>query len=169
MVAGKDIDFAEQPQPGYAGAPLLRALGSRIGMKRYSANLLFQYRADLGRGRSDIMRRCEERIIVLTALNAESALRKAKVHGTKAQFTSTTEAGNALYFEFIGVTDLLELGIECLPEEVWYGISIRKQPMEQKNKIIPPEKKLNAIFWEQKSQRKPPTTPPTLRRVPRRK
>ena len=118
-------------------------------MKRYSAKLLFQHRADYGNGKSDIMRRCEERLIVLSARNAESALRKAKTHGSKAEFSGDEEMGNPDFrFEFIGVMDLLEIGIECEPDEVWYDISIRKLPMEQKEKLIPPEEKLNAIFWE---------------------
>ncbi|MCX6997816.1 MAG: DUF4288 domain-containing protein [Kiritimatiellaeota bacterium] len=112
---------------------------------------------------------CEERLIVLSARNAQSALHKAKSHGRKAEFSATAEAGNEIHFEFVGIIDLLEIGIECLPDEVWYDISIRKLPMEQKNKIIPPEEKLNAIFWERKSKGKTPTPPRTLRRVPRRK
>lgn len=115
------------------------------------------------------MRRCEERLIVLSARSAQSALRKAKSHGRKAEFTATAEAGNAVYFEFVGIIDLLEIGIECLPDEVWYDISIRRLPMERKAKIIPPEEKLNAVFWERKGKGKAPTTPRTLRRVPLRK
>jgi len=114
-------------------------------MKRYSAKLLFQYRADLGAGKSDIMRRCEERLIILPARNAQSALHKAKSHGKRHEFAATAEAGNPILFEFVGVMDLLEIGIECLPEEVWYNISTRKLPMERRNKIIPPEARLNAI------------------------
>ncbi len=144
-------------------------MGHEDEMKRYAAKLLFQYRADLGKGRSDVIRRCEERLIVLSAQNAVSALRKARSHGLKAEFTATAEAGNPIYFEFVGIMDLLEIGIECHPDEVWYDITTRKLPMENKKKIIPPERKLNAIFWERKSRRKAPATPRTLRLVPRRK
>jgi hypothetical protein len=122
-------------------------------MKRYSAKLLFQYRFDIGGGKSDIMRRCEERIIVLSARNAETALRKAKTHGRKAEFKGKSESGLPVYFEFIGITDLLELGMECLPEEVWYDFSTRKLPMERKSTIIPPENKLNAISLERKAKK----------------
>jgi hypothetical protein len=79
-------------------------------MNRYSVKLLFQFRADLGEGRSDTMRRCEERIMVLSARGAESALRKAKRYGRGEESDAKAEAGNPIYFEFIGVTDLLELG-----------------------------------------------------------
>ncbi len=124
-------------------------------MKRYSAMLLFQYRADLGNGQSDVMRRCEERLIVLFARNAESALRKAKAYGKESEFDGRAEAGNPLLFEFVGVKDLLEL--ECLDEaEVWYDIKTIKQPMERRDKLIPSEAKLNAIYWERRGK-KPPT------------
>jgi hypothetical protein len=127
-------------------------------MKRYSAKLLFQHRADYGSCKSDIMRRCEERLIVLSARNAQSALRKAKAHGGKAEFSGDEEMGNPGFrFEFIGVMDLLEIGLECDPDEVWYDISTRKLPMERKSKLIPREEKLNAIFWENESKKKTPT------------
>lgn len=124
-------------------------------MKRYSAKLLFQFRADLGKGRSDTMRRCEERIIVLSARGAESALRKAKRYGKSEEFDAQSEAGNPIYFEFIGVTDLLELGPECEPNEVWYDIVTMKLPSERRDKLIPKEGALNAIGWEHRQENMP--------------
>ena len=44
--------------------------------------------------------------------------------------------------------DLLDIGIECGPDEVWYDITTRKRPMERRDELIPPDEKLNAIFWE---------------------
>lgn len=120
-------------------------------MKRYSAKLLFQFRADLGNGKSDIMRRCEERMILIPARSAIPALNKAKRYGKKSEFTGEAEAGNAIYFEFIGVLDLLELGIECDPDEVWYDIIRLKQPSERRNELIPPESELNAIADERRA------------------
>jgi len=124
-------------------------------MQRYSAKLLFQYRPDL-KGEADVMRRCEERLIVISARNAASALRKAKAHGKGAEFEATAEAGNSVYFEFVGVMDLLEIGIECEPDEVWYDIYVRKLPMERRDKLIPPEGKLNAIRWERERKENRP-------------
>jgi hypothetical protein len=127
-------------------------------MNRYSAKMLFQYRADLGDGRSDVMRRCEERIVVIPAMNAKSALRKAKAYGKRAEFEGKAEAGNPIYFEFIGITDLLELGIETEPEEVWYDIITMKQPSERRDQLIPQESQLNAIHWESQKKQKPNKT-----------
>ena len=124
-------------------------------MKRYSAKLLFQFRADLGKGHSDTMRRCEERIVVLSARGAESALRKAKTYGKNEEFDARAEAGNPIYFEFIGVTDLLELGSKCDPNEVWYDICTRKLPSERRDKLIPKEGDLNAIGWERRHKNMP--------------
>lgn len=101
------------------------------------------------------MRCCEERLIVLFARNAESALRKAKAHGKKSEFDGKAKAGNPLLFEFVGVKDLLELG-GLDEEEVWYDIRTLKLPMERRDKIIPPEEKLNAIFWERDKKQKNP-------------
>jgi len=124
-------------------------------MKRYSAKLIFQFRADLGKGRSDTMRRCEDRIIVLSAAGAKSALRKAKRYGKSEEFNARAEAGNPIYFEFIGVTDLLELGSECEPNEVWYDIVTRKLPSERRDRLIPKEADLNAIGWERRQKNMP--------------
>jgi hypothetical protein len=116
--------------------------------------MLFQYRADLGDGRSDVMRRCEERIVVFHAINAISALRKAKAYGKGAEFEGKAEAGNSIHFEFVGITDLLELGIETEPQEVWYDIVTLKQPSERRDKLIPKESQLNAIHWERQRNQK---------------
>lgn len=114
-------------------------------MPRYSAKILFQYRADLGGGRSDVMRRCEERIVVISSKNAISALRKVKAYGKHEEFKAESEAGNPIHFEFVGVMDLLELGAETGPEEVWYDIVTRKLPSERRSRLIPEECELNAI------------------------
>jgi len=123
-------------------------------MKRYSAKLLFQYRAALGDNPDGIMRTCEERLILVKARNAKAALNKVKTHGKKSEFKAKSEAGNTFYFDFIGVMDLLEIGIECETDEVWYDIYTRKLPMERKHTFIPPEDELNAIMLERKSKRK---------------
>lgn len=126
-------------------------------MNRYSAKLLFQFRPVPGNGKSYTMLRCEERLIVVNARNAGSALRKAKAHGKESELELTAEAGNPILFEFVGVTDLLKLDTASHPDEVWYDIKFMKSPMERKNKLIPPEEKLNAIWWERYSKRRKPT------------
>ncbi len=70
-----------------------------------------------------------------------------------------TETSYPNYFEFVGITDLLELGIETEPEEVWYDIVTMKQPSERRYKLITNESQLNAILRErQKNPKKPNKT-----------
>jgi len=127
-------------------------MNHKPSMHRYSAKLLFQHRADLGNGHSNTMRRCEERIIVISARNAISALRKAKSYGKSQEFDGVTESGNPFHFEFVGVMDLLKLGLECDPEEVWYDIVTRKLPSERRDTLLPKESELNAIYWENREK-----------------
>ena len=113
-------------------------------MNRYAAKLLFQFRVDID-GDAGKRRTCEERIVVTTARSAASALTKSKRKGHSAQHDYCNNDGNAVFFEFVGVMDLLELGAESDPDEVWYDIRERLLPMERREVFIPPEAKLNAV------------------------
>jgi hypothetical protein len=118
-------------------------------MKRFAAKLLFQFRVVVD-GDSGKRRTCEERIIVFDARSAERALLRAKRSGKKAEHHYLNNQGNGVFFEFIGVLDLLELGIECDTEEVWYDIVERLSPSERSAKIIPRESDLCAIRLSRK-------------------
>jgi hypothetical protein len=50
-----------------------------------------------------------------------------------------------VHFEFVGVLDLLELGVECDADEVWYDIVERVRPMERRHAILPKENDLSAL------------------------
>ena len=116
----------------------------RDDMKRYAAKLLFQFNVlvdDVPAKR----RFCEERIIHLPARSVRAALTKAKARGSKEQFRYLNSDGNPVHFEFIGVTDLIELGVVCAPDEVWYEIKERFLPSERRDKFIPPESALCAM------------------------
>src|SRR5947209_2634511 len=95
----------------------------------FSALLLFQFRVEYD-GRSDKRRTCEQRMILLQAATAQAALRLAKQRGRRAQHRYRNAAGGVVHFEFVGVLDLLHLGIECEADEVWYGISEMSEPLE---------------------------------------
>jgi hypothetical protein len=111
---------------------------------RYAAKLLFQYRVDIN-GDPGKRRLCEERIVVFEAKNAQAALKKSQRHGKLVEHSYSNDEGNTVYFEFIGIMELLELGVECDADEVWYDIRERMLPMEHREKLIPPESELNAI------------------------
>jgi hypothetical protein len=116
----------------------------RIHMNRYSAMLLFQFRVLLG-GKAGKRRTCEKRIVSINARSARSALAQAKRKGKRAEFSYTNSEGNPVHFEFVGVTDLLELGVECEPDEVWYDMCELFLPMERREQLIPPESELSAM------------------------
>jgi hypothetical protein len=106
--------------------------------------LLFQFRVVVG-GKSSIMRTCEKRLIVFSANSAKAALAWAKRRGRSSEHSYKNNDGNPVYFEFVGVMDLLSIGAECEEDEVWYDIISLKRPMERANKLLPPEHKLNAM------------------------
>jgi len=120
--------------------------------ERYAAKLLFQYRVMVD-GKPNKKRTCEERVIVVTAQAADEALMKAKAYGKAEKLTYKNNDGNPVHFELVGILDLLHLGLECEDEEVWYDITERLEPMERRKKIIPPERKLNAIAQPTLGQR----------------
>jgi hypothetical protein len=122
-------------------------------MKRYAAKLMFQFRVVVD-GESGKRRTCEDRIIVIRAKSAESALLAAKRHGKKSEISYSNDEGNPVHFEFVGVMDLLELGLECAENEVWYEIVDRLCPSERRSKLIPPEPRLNAVFYERQAKGK---------------
>lgn len=117
-------------------------------MKRYAAKLFFQYRVDLGT-ETGTRRICEERIVVFKAASATSALSKAKRRGSEAAYDYDNDEGNRVYFEFIGVRELLSLDPECADDEVWYEIVKRVSPLERREVFIPHENELSAIRVEE--------------------
>jgi hypothetical protein len=120
--------------------------------KRYVARLLYQY-ADINPKLRAKRRLCEESMILVTATSAQEALRLAKRHARRRRFTIRTTDGGRLAFEFVGVRDLLHLGAECQPNEVWYDIIRLVRPLERRRQILPRETDLNAIRAEQANKR----------------
>jgi hypothetical protein len=111
---------------------------------RFAAKLLFQFRVVVNAS-NGIRRLCEERIITFESPDARKALSEAKRRGRAAQHTYKNSDGNPVHFEFIGVMELLHLGIECEADEVWYDIYERVRPMERRKSLLPAESNLNAI------------------------
>jgi uncharacterized protein DUF4288 len=111
---------------------------------RYAAKLLFQFRVVVN-GDAGVRRLCEERMIVFRAASAGLALAKAKRRGRAAQHRYKNKAGDTVHFEFVGILDLLALGMECEADEVWYDLVERVRPMERRHAILPKENDLSAI------------------------
>lgn len=118
-------------------------------MSKYAAKLLFQFRI-LIEAKSNKMRRCEEKIVLISAKNAESAYKIANKRGKEDENTYLNDEGNTVYFEFIGIEDLMHIGIECKDDEVWYEIKSYLEPKENKHKFIPNKSNLSAFRYEKK-------------------
>jgi hypothetical protein len=113
-------------------------------LRRYSAALLFQYRVMVD-GSPSKRRWCEKRIIHFRASDAHAALTHAKRRGKDAEHHYRNNQGNQVFFEFIGVRDLIGCDPACEPDEVWYQTVEMVQPMERRKQLIPPESQLCAI------------------------
>jgi hypothetical protein len=96
-------------------------------------------------GSRGIRRLCEERIVTFSATDGRAALHEAKRRGHAAQHHYKNSDGNPIYFEFVGVMELLRLNPACDADEVWYDITERVRPMERRASIIRPENQLSAI------------------------
>ena|SRR5437868_1034353 len=128
-------------------ATRMKKRSDRLEEPRYSAMLLFQFRVVVG-GRSNIMRTCEKRLIVFPANSAKAALAWAKRRGKESEHSYRNGDGNPVHFEFVGILDLVHLGVECESDEVWYDIVGLKSPKERAKRLLPRERELNAIRWE---------------------
>jgi hypothetical protein len=115
--------------------------------RRYAAKLLFQFRVVIN-GESSQFRTVEEVIVLIKADCAKSAISKIKYSAKNKEFSYLNNDENMVYYEFIGVIDLIQLGMECEKNEVWYEIKTKLKPMENKKKFIPEEQELSAIKQE---------------------
>jgi len=121
-----------------------KAKRSKPPLGRYGAKLLFQFRVTVD-GSAGVRRVCEERIINFEATDARAALKEAKKRGRAAQHSYRNNHGYPVFFQFLGVMELLRLDGVCDEDEVWYDIVKRVKPKERPGKFIPPTGKLNAI------------------------
>jgi hypothetical protein len=129
----------------------------------YAAKLLFEFLI-VANGKPGVRRVCEERLVLISAPNARSALRAARQEGRASEYRSAN-GGSPLHFRFVGVLDLLRLGAECQANEVWYDIVQRVRPMERRSAIIPAASMLNAIREEHAVLGKRPAREPRGRRT----
>ena len=109
-------------------------------MSRYSAKLLFQFRES---GSHSKRRTCEIRIVQLIASTKKQALAFAKRRGEASGYHYVNARDRLVYFEFVGVIDLLSM--EMLEsDQAWFEIKQIRLPMERRSEIVPDDKKLLA-------------------------
>lgn len=106
-------------------------------MARYAVKLLFDWDPDPVTG-SRVMRLTEERIVVFTARSARAAVKRAKRLGRQGEL----RYGGGLRLRFVGVLQLMELGVECGQGEVWWEFRRRQRAKERATALVPAERAL---------------------------
>ncbi len=109
----------------------------------YAAMLLFQFRV-VKNEISNKRRICEERIIHLNADSPEAALDLASKRGREEEF-DYEDGDKHIWFEFIGVSELIDLLSIENEDEVWSRFIEKVSPMERKDRVIRSRDQL-AIF-----------------------
>lgn len=113
-------------------------------MQKYAAMLMFQFRVDTP-DQKPKKRVCEKRIINFQENTPDSAYEFAVNYGKECEFDYENDDGNTVFFEFIGIIDLMVLGAECGDLDVWYDVVEHLEPMERKDKFVPSKNKLSAF------------------------
>ena len=115
-------------------------------MRRFSAKLLFQFRPARPSDRSS-MALCEERIVTFGANSPRAALANAKQIARRASYSFPVVGGGRVNFELVGILELMELGVETVPGEVWWDLYHKRLPGRRRSSLIPPERSLR-IFTD---------------------
>ena len=116
-------------------------------MARYATKLLFDWYPDPVTG-NRVMRLSEERIVVFAARSARTAVERARRLGKQAELRY--DSGHRL--RFVGILQLMELGVECAPGEVWWESRRRRRAKERAKTLVPAEKTL-WVFTDLTSKR----------------
>lgn len=87
------------------------------------------------------------------ALSADEAYRIASEKGLEGKFKFKNDDGVRIYFEFVGVLDLMHLGLEAGDDEVWYEIKRMRCPMSRKRSLLPSRSQLSAFKYEKSISR----------------
>lgn len=93
-------------------------------MARYAANLLLEYRLKEAPKARPL---CEKRIVVFQASGAREAIRRAKQHGRRGQFSYRNADGQTVQVRFIGLIDVISLEA-CDENEAYYSLRRMSNP-----------------------------------------
>ena len=110
---------------------------SKLPKKRYSAKLMFQWRNE---DMEEKFFHTEERIVVFESTSAKRAIKMARTIGKKCDFDYQTDDFGRVFFEFIGLMDVVDIDFLIRNgkpwDEVWYDVKTRFKPMERKDKFV---------------------------------
>ena len=115
-------------------------------MKRYAAKLLFDWNRDPVTG-SRSTRLFEERIVVFSARSAREALAAAKRLGGQSE----VRYDSGLRLRFVGLIQVMELGVECEEGEVWWEFRRRRMTIAQAKAWLPADRSLYVFTDDQNS------------------
>jgi hypothetical protein len=115
-------------------------------VKRYAAKLLFDWNPDPVTGSRDT-RLFEERIVVFNARSARGALAAAKRLGRQSEL----RYDSGLRLRFVGLMQVMELGVECAEGEVWWEFSRRRMTIAQAKARLPADRSLYVFTDDQSS------------------
>ncbi len=133
-------------------------------VRRYAAKLLFQWNPEPNEPPRRI-RLCEERIVTFGARSPRAALARAKAIGRRAQLRLDMEKGPS-YLQFVGILQLMQLGLEAEEHEVWWELSYKLLPRERRSRILPRERDLR-VFTDFDTG--PAPSPPTAKHTRQRR
>jgi hypothetical protein len=134
-------------------------------MRRFAAKLLFQFRPSR-RSERATMNLCEERIVTFGAASSRAALAKAKQIARRASHSFPVVRGGRVHFELVGIMELMELGVETEPGEVWWELYLRKLPRQRRATLVASERQLR-VFTDLGSDHSPSRTRERRRRTAR--
>ncbi len=112
-------------------------------LTKFAALLLFQFRV-VKNGKSNKKRICEERIIHLYSETPEIAFHRAQEKGNYEEFDYEDD-GCHIFFEFVGIVELVDLAVINSDEEVWSRLIEKVCPIERKDQLIPDISKLSVF------------------------
>ncbi len=103
----------------------------------YVAKLLFQYRVvDSDTNESNHMRPSAVVTVLFYAKTPVKALRTAKQLGKQRENSYLNSDQNRVFYEFVGVTEILDISHNILLNEVWVWFGDLLNPMERRDKLI---------------------------------
>lgn len=111
--------------------------------RRYAVRLLFQFRVEK-KGKTNQKRLCEDRIATFYETKKKLILRVVQ-YAANSQFDYYSEDGSHVYFEFVGITGLVDM--TCYDDnQVWTNVFPILQPMERKEKLTLSDEELSQIL-----------------------
>lgn len=120
-----------------------RTSSSRVTRRLFAAQLLFQFRVRT-KNRSNQRRVCEIRTVLIQSRDGDKALEKATRFGKEEEF-DYVDGARHVFFEFIGVKELLDLPTAADPIEVWWDLVVLQRPRERRAALIPRRGDLRAF------------------------